>query len=191
MILLQPILRRKLQFQVATANIINNVVTAALLGKALVGFMALTATTTGFFSNQFRVRKISLWSPPPVQGSITQNSLKFADLNSVTGIVGPSMFQGDSSMEPDRPARCFISPPQGTPYAQFFSVTGTANFFVLTCPIGSIIEFDYDHYLDNSGTINAGPTIAGGTAGVIYNASITLSGGAVLAPITSVNTIAA
>jgi len=61
----------------------------------------------------------------------------------------------------------------------------------MTCPIGSIVELDYEHYLDNSGTLTAGPTLIGATAGVLYNASVTLSGGATLVPITSVNTIAA
>jgi hypothetical protein len=190
-ILLQPILRRRQQYQVATANVLNNAITAGTIGKMAVGFMALTATTSAFISNQFRVRKISLWSPPPVQGSLTQNSLKYSDTNTVSGITGPSQFFGDSSMEPDRPARCFIKAPPGTPYAQFFTVTGTANFFVMTCPIGSIVELDYEHYLDNSGTLTAGPTLSGATAGVLYNATVTLSGGATLVPLTSINTIAA
>jgi len=188
---IQPVLRRTLQCQVTTANCLNQVIVVSQLGKLLVSFMALTATTSGFTANQFRIRRIHLWSPPPVQGSLTMISLKYADTNSVSGMTGPSEFQGDSSMEPDRPAHCWLIPPKGTPFSFFYTVTGTPNYLVLTCPIGSVISFDYEQYLDNSGTLNAGPTLVGAVAGTIYNAQVTLTGGALIVPHTSVNSISA
>jgi len=188
---LQVLIRRKIQFQTAIANTTNNVLTAAMIGKACVGFMALTATTSSFLSTNFRVNAISLWSPPPAVGSLTQNSLKWSDTNAVSGLTGIGEFNGDSSMEPDRPAYCHLKPAKGSPYAQFFSIIGTANFFVVTCPIGSILEIDFSHYLDNSGITPAGPVLVGATAGTIYNATITLASGALLVPNTSINTIAA
>jgi hypothetical protein len=188
---IQPVLKRVLQVQIAAANCTNQVVTVLQLGKLLVSFMALTATTSAFIANQFRVRKISLWSPTPAIGSLTMVSLKYSDTNTVTGQTGPNEFFGDSSMEPDRPAYCWITPPKGTPFDFFYTVTGTPNYFVLTAPIGSVLEFIYEQYLDNSGTVTTGPTLIGGTAGVIYNASVTLTGGALLVPHTSVNTISA
>jgi len=188
---IQPVLKRVLQVQITTANCLNQVVTVTQLGKLLVSFMALTATTSAFMANQFRVRKISMWSPPPNIGSLTMVSLKYSDTNTVTGQTGPNEFFGDSSMEPDRPAYCWISPPKGTPFDYFYTVTGAPNYFVLTAPIGSVLEFVYEQYLDNSGTVTAGPTLIAASAGVIYNASVTLSGGAQLVPHTSVNTISA
>jgi len=188
---IQPVLKRVLQVQIVTANCLNQVITVTQLGKLLVSFMALTATTSAFMANQYRVRKISLWSPTPAIGSLTMVSLKYSDTNTVTGQTGPNEFFGDSSMEPDRPAYCWISPPKGTPFDFFFTVTGTPNYFVLTAPVGSVLEFVYEQYLDNSGTVTSGPTLIGATPGVIYNASVTLSGGALVVPHTSVNTISA
>jgi hypothetical protein len=189
---MQPVFDRQLQCQVTTANCLNQVVTSVQLGKLLVGFMALTATTSGYFSNQFRIKKICLWSPCPAIGSLTMVSLKYSDsFNTGAGIAAPSIQVGDSSMEPDRPAKCCLRPPPGTAYSWYQTILSGNNFLVITCPIGSVLQFTYDHYLDNSGTISTGPTLIGATAGIIYNASITLSGGQLLVPHTSVNTISA
>jgi len=187
---LQPMVSRKIQFQIGTANLLNQVVTASQLGKMCVPFMALTATTSSFISNQFRVRKISLWAPPPAIGSITQISLKYSDTNSVQGNTGPSHFSGDSSMEPDRPAKCAIIPTPGSSYQQFFAVTASPNFFVLTCPLGSILQVSFDHYVDDSGTITTGPTLIGASPGVVYHAIATI-GSAIVTPHSSLNSIAA
>lgn len=189
---MQPIIARKMQFQATTANALNQVMLVSQLAKMCVGFMALTAVTTGFFSNMFRIRKVSLWAPPPVQGSLTMISLKFADqFNNTAGISAPCAQSGDSSMEPDRPAKCKLVPVVGTSWDWFQTINSGNNCIVVTCPIGSVLQISYEHYLDNSGTITAGPTVAAATPGVIYNASVTTSGGLIWVPHTSVNTISA
>lgn len=187
---LQPMVSRKMQFQIATANLLNQVVTVAQLGRMCVPFMALTSTTSQFISNQFRVRKISLWAPPPVQGSLTQISLKYSDTNTVQGNTGASNFSGDSSMEPDRPAKCAIKPTPGSSYAQFFGVAASPNFFVITAPIGSVLQISFDHYVDDSGTLTTGPTLTAATTGVLYHGN-TVVNGTSFTPHTSYNSIAA
>jgi len=187
---LQPMVSRKIQYQIGTANLLNQVVTASQLGKLCVPFVALTATTSSFISNQFRVRKISLWAPPPAIGSLTQISLKYSDTNTVQGNTGPTHFSGDSSMEPDRPAKCAIVPLTGSSYQQFFGVTASPNFFVITCPLGSVLQVSFDHYVDDSGTSTTGPTLIGATPGVLYHAIATI-GSAVFTPHSSLNATAA
>jgi hypothetical protein len=186
----QALVTRKIQFLCGTANSTNQVVTVVQLGAMLPGFMAVSAVLGGLLTNQFRVLKISLWSPPPVQGSNTANSLKYADaFNTTAGIASPSKMVADSSMEPDRPAYCCLTPDKNSPADWFQTITSTNNFFVFTAPIGSVFEFTYQHYIDDSGTISTGPTIAGATIGTIYHKVTTLSQGMVLSPHTSVNGI--
>lgn len=184
---MQPVFSRKIQFYLQTGNTTNQVITVNQLAQMCVGFMALTATTSGFFTNQFRIKVVSLWSPPPAAGSSTQCSLKFAD-TVVSGLAAPSTQVGDSSMEPDRPAKCKIRPPPGTVYDWFLGVTSTNNYLVITAPLGSICQISFEHYLDNSGTISAGPTIVGANPGVIYNKTLTFST-QVWTPHSSINTI--
>jgi hypothetical protein len=156
------------------------------------GVMALTATTSGYFGNTIRIKRVSLWAPPPAIGSLTMVSLKYADTNggaSPATLAGPNNFQGDSSMEPDRPARCFLKPPKDTYWDWFQSVANGGNYIVITAPIGSVLEIEFSHYLDNSGTITAGPVLVGATPGVIYNRPMTGGGGGTWVPHTSCNTI--
>lgn len=187
-IVAQTLLTRKIQYLCGTANSTNQVVTVTQLAQMLPGFVALTAVLGQYLTNQFRILKISLWSPPPVQGSNTANSLKYADaFNAGAGIAAPSKMVADCSLEPDRPAYCTLKPDPGTVYDWFQAVLSTNNFLVFTAPLGSFIEFTYQHYIDDSGTISAGPTIVAATPGVFYHKIITLSQGMVLTPHTSVN----
>lgn len=184
----QTLVSRRIQYLCQTANSTNQVVTVAQLALMAPGFIALTATLGGWLTNQFKITKIMLWSPPPVLGSNTANSLKFADTyNAGAGLAGPSQMVADSSMEPDRPAFCQLIPKP--PFSWFQPITSTNNYFVFTAPIGSIFEFHYSHYIDDSGTIATGPTIVAATPGIIYHKIVTLSQGQVLAPHTSVNGI--
>jgi hypothetical protein len=187
-IVAQTLVTRKVQYLCTTANSTNQVVTVNQLASMLPGFMALTATLGGYLTNQFKINKISLWSPPPVQGSNTANSLKFSDtFNAGAGLAGPSKMVADSSMEPDRPAFCKIVPKP--PYSWFQNTGSGNNYLVFTAPLGSIFEFSYSHYIDDSGTISTGPTIVAATAGVIYHKIVLLSQGMVLSPHTSLNGI--
>jgi hypothetical protein len=189
-IVMQTMVTRKIQYLCLTANANNQVVTVAQLGTMLPGFMAITTVLGGFLTNQFRVVKTSLWSPPPAIGNNTACSLKYADtFNATAGISAPSKMVGDCSMEPDRPAYCKLTPDEESPANWFQNITSANNFLVFTAPIGSILEFTYQHYIDDSGTINTGPTIVAATPGVIYHKIVTLSGGMVLTPHTSVNSI--
>jgi len=184
----QVLVRRKIQYLCGTANSTNQQVTVAQLGQMLPGFMAITTVLGGFLTNQFRIRKISLWSPPPVQGSNTANSLKFGDtFNATSGLTGPSQMSADCSLEPDRPAYCSITPQKGQVYDFFQTITSGNVYFVFTAPIGSFMEFSFEHYIDDSGSISTGPTIVAATPGVIYHKIITLSQGMVLTPHTSIN----
>jgi len=189
-IVMQTIVTRKIQYLCATANSTNQVITVAQLAQRLPGFMAITNVLGGFLTNQFRILKTSLWSPPPVLGSNTANSIKYSDnFNATAGIAAPSKMVGDCSMEPDRPAYCKLTPDFESPAAWWQNVASTNNFIVFTAPIGSIFEFTYQHYIDDSGTIATGPTIVAATPGVIYHKIVTLSQGQVLTPHTSVNGI--
>jgi len=186
----QVLIRRKILYLCTTANATNQQVLVSQLGQMLPGFMAITTVLGGFVTNQFRIRKISLWSPPPVQGSNTANSLKFGDtFNATAGVTGPSQMSADCSIEPDRPAYCAIRPEPGTVYDWFQTITSSNVFFVFTAPIGSFLEFSFEHYIDDSGTITTGPTLVAATPGVIYHKIITLSQGMVLSPHTSINGI--
>jgi hypothetical protein len=186
----QILVRRKILYLCGTANATNQQVTVAQLGSMLPGFMAITTVLGGFLTNQFRIRKISLWSPPPVQGSNTANSLKFGDtFNLTAGVTGPSQMTADVSIEPDRPAYCAIRPEPGTVYDWFQTINSTNVFFVFTAPLGSFLEFSFEHYIDDSGTISTGPTIVAATPGVIYHKIVTLSQGMVLSPHSSINGI--
>jgi len=187
---MQAVVTRKIQYLCQTANSTNQQVTVNQLAQMLPGFMAITTVLGGFLTNQFRVRKISLWSPPPAIGSNTANSLKYADtFNATAGIAAPSQMEGDFSMEPDRPAKCSLTPEPGSVYDWYQNTGSGNNFFVFTAPIGSIFEFTYQHYIDDSGSITTGPTIVAATPGVIYHKIITLSQGQVLSPHTSLNGI--
>jgi hypothetical protein len=189
-IVMQTLVTRKIQYLCGTANSANQVITLNQLAQMLPGFMAITTVLGGFFTNQFKILKTSLWSPPPAIGSNTANSIKFSDVFSATaGIAAPSKMVGDCSMEPDRPAYCKLTPDVDSPAAWFQNVASTNNYLVFTAPIGSIMEFTYQHYIDDSGTIATGPTIVAATPGVIYHKIITLSQGMVLSPHTSVNGI--
>jgi hypothetical protein len=140
--------------------------------------MALTATTSRFLSNQFKLRRVSLWAGVPAFGSPVAVSLKLADVpNATAGIGEDPQIVGDTSVNVDRPAFCTIVPKKGTFTSWYTSVTSTNLMIILQAPIGAILQFDVQFTIDDVGPTSAGPTLIAATPGVFYHKIVTGSGG--------------
>lgn len=128
------IVSRVFRFQYIHTN--NGTQTSFVITPAKLGALQVLGTTTNTSATQLyeaiRVRKIEMWSSPPVDGSIVDISLAYA--GSVLGTQGPNRTASAQTIGMTRPAYLSLSPGRTTQAAQWQSTstsTGVQNFFTI------------------------------------------------------------
>lgn len=135
------------------------------------GVISTGAATTNFLAQQFRIKRIAAWAPVATAGTEISLTLKWADVPTAAavGIASPPVASSDSSISFDRPAFAVLTPHKGSYFNNWFDCNCTANCLVATWPVGTVIDIDYQFFLDDIGSLQAGPASAGLTAGNIYH----------------------
>lgn len=155
---------------------VNGHVNAAFLITELaqmMGVIALTAVTSVFFSNCFRLKKIKMWSLTNAIGTPTTISLAWPN-QPVAGsnfISGPPKTQSDTSSSVDRYAYIESKPPsRDSPYyGKWWDSLGSSTAVILTYPAGTVLEFSFQWFIDDFGVLAAGPAIIAATPGEVYH----------------------
>jgi len=155
----------------ATATLGTTATIAQL--AAMLGVIATSATTSSLICDQFRIRRICMWSPVVTAGVPVTNELKWVDDPASTVTSGPPRTVSDTSISFDRPAYVCLQPPKdnSSVFSQWLDSSLATPWIQWVAPAGSIVDIHYNWILDDIGNTTAGPTLAGATAGSIYHKS--------------------
>jgi len=156
---------------------VGSVVTLAQLAGML-GVIATSATTSQFICDQFRLRRICMWSPVATAGVPVANELKYVDDPASTVTSGPPKTVSDTSISFDRPAYVCLQPPKdnSSVFSQWLDSSLTTAWIQWVAPAGSVVDLHFNFILDDIGNTSAGPTLAGATAGNIYHKTFVTGG---------------
>jgi hypothetical protein len=133
----------------------------------LLGIVGTSATTSVFWTNAFRLKKIAIWGPVATAGTPVSVALTWTEANAT--FESPPSTKADTSVSFDFPAFVMTKPPQGSLVSKWHQSSQSDEAFALTVPNGATIDFWFDFVLPDFGAASAGPTIAGGTAGNFYH----------------------
>jgi len=138
---------------------------------AALGVICVTAITCRFICDQFRIRRICLWSPVATAGVPVTNELKWIDDPAATVTSGAPRTQSDTSISFDRPAYVCLTPPKdnSSVFSQWLDSSLTTPWVQLAAPAGSVMDIHFNFIIDDIGDTTAGPAIVGGTPGDIYH----------------------
>jgi len=143
----------------------------------ILGITALTATTSTFIGNQFRLVKAEMWGTTAV-GATCTIGLKWSDnpLAASIGIANPPVGVEDTSISPDVAAHVVLRPPKNSYADNWFGVNATPlllGVFTNVAAATGTLDLHFEYIYDDIGLIAAGPTIVGGIAGTNYHKSAT------------------
>jgi len=160
----------------ATSTVGTTATIAQLAG--MLGVIATSATASQFICDQFRIRRICMWSPVATAGVPVTNEIKWVDDPGSAITAGPPKTCSDSSVSFDRPAYVCLEPPKGNKgatsiFAQWLDSSSTTAWIQWVAPAGTIVDIHFNFILDDIGNTSAGPTLIGATAGNIYHKSFT------------------
>jgi len=139
----------------------TNITVIGLLGAA--GTMCTVANSlTSTLFESVRVKRVAMWSPPAAQGSSVTCSIEwFGGVNSNNKEVS------DTSVSVATPAHVTSSPPQQS-IASFWNKPQVLNLFLLTAPVGTIIDVDLDLIFSDDETTPQTYAVAAATLGTVY-----------------------
>jgi len=157
----------------ATATLGSTATLFQLAG--MLGVIATSATTSSLICDQFKIRRICLWSPVSTAGVPVSNMLKWVDDPAATVTSGPPKTQEDSSISFDRPAYVCLTPPKdnSSVFSQWVDSSLATAWIQVVAPAGSIMDIHYNFILDDLGNTSTGPVLVGATAGNIYHKTFT------------------
>jgi hypothetical protein len=139
----------------ATATVITN---QNLLFAA--GTVVATATSVYSMYSSVRVKRVSIWTPPPSQGSNSTCSVEW-----IGGANTNNSEFSDTTVSTAQPAMVSCQPPVSS-LAHFWSNSGSSlNLFTIVAPSGSIIDISLALILNDN---ENGPlllTVVAGTPG--------------------------
>lgn len=143
------------------------------------GVIATGATTSSFISDQFRVKRICVWTPPAAVGSFATVALKYTDDPASNTQSGAPKTVSDTTVSPDFPAYACLEPPSDNSsiFSQWWDSSLTTTMVNVSVPVNSVVDIDFQFILDDIGATTAGPTLSGATAGNIYHHPITAGAG--------------
>jgi len=155
---------------------------------ALMGVIATAATTSVFLSDQFRLKRLCVWAPPPSQGSTATVQLKYVDDPASNTQSGAPKTVSDTSISPDLPAYACLEPPKDNSsiFSQWWDSSLNTVMINCICPVGTIMDWHFQFIIDDIGIVTAGPTIVGGSAGSIYHHPI-VAGAGTATPVGALN----
>jgi hypothetical protein len=146
---------------ISSAAVSGITITSDSLMNCAGGIGTVTNSTISLCYESVRLKKVEVWAPPASQGAAATVSVEWLGQNS------PSIEISDTTISVSQNAHVVGAPPR-TSLAAFWQVVGSPqNLFVLTCPTGSVVDFEADYlFVDRS---TAAGTQAGLTTVVIGN----------------------
>lgn len=133
------------------------------------GCVAATTTSAYPIYNSLRIRKISIWTPPPSQGAAATCTVAWANPTGSGSVNSPAIEVSDTSVSTAQPATLVTRPPKLS-IPSFWQQTSTLVLCNITAPTGSIIDLCVD-LIHCDGLLydnNVPVTIIGGTVGLTY-----------------------
>jgi hypothetical protein len=149
----------------ATGVLASQVFTIGDLAGIL-GVIALTATSSRFLSQVFRLVRVRVWGPVATAGTPVSVVLQWN--NTANDFAGPPIELLDTSVSFDWPAFVDGIPPPGSLSSKWHSSQQADTTFTLSCPAGSTVDFWFEWVLSDLQLLN-GPVIAGATVAEIYH----------------------
>jgi len=153
------------------ANAASQTLTSAQLG-ALLGIIATSATTSVRFTQAFRLRSVHQWSWTGTIGTTVDISIKLSDTATAGGQGGPPCTIADSSASVEKPAYVGLVLPEDSIFARWQNSSSTNSFLTYYSPQQSVMDLIFDFFIDDLGTLPAGPAIAGAVLGTIYHQNV-------------------
>ncbi len=147
------------------------------------GIGTVTNSTIALCYESVRLKKVEVWAPPAAQGSAATVSVEWL------GQSSPSIEISDTTISVSQNAHIVGSPPR-TSLAAFWQVVASPqNLFVLTCPTGSVVDFEADYmFVDRSTAVGTALGLTTVVVGQVYFLALDFKSGThVLTPV-SLNT---
>jgi hypothetical protein len=126
------------------------------------------STTNYRILNAIRLKSISVWSAETTSGSVSTIDVEWLSN------YGPSTVVSDTSVSLIMPAYITSSPPKDS-LAQFWSLSGineSESLYLLSAPVGSVIDITYEAILFNGETPVAVTTTNAGVLGTVYETNL-------------------
>jgi len=185
----QPIHGWKVRTVLTGAALASQTFTCANLAQ-IMAVIATSATTSLYFNDQFRLKRTCVWGPVANPGTAVSVMLKYADDPANTATSGAPKTEGDSSVSFDRPAYACLEPPKNATslFNNWLDSNQNIAVLVISAPVGAVIDFDFQFFVDDLGIPAAGPVLVAATAGAIYH-KIQTFGGSTLTAVTPLNSI--
>lgn len=118
----------------------------------------------------FRLKSVAIWAIAgnnPTTAATATCSVEWLSEQ------GPTSIRSDTSLGLAQPAHILASPPPGS-LAGFWSVQGSSestSLFLITCPIGSVVDITYEFILQNGETATS-VTVPAATPGKLFMTSL-------------------
>jgi hypothetical protein len=137
----------------------------------------VAATTTSAYSiwGAVKLKRVSVWAPPPSQGSAITTSCVWSAGTSGQNFV--NMEVSDTSNSVATPAVIHTSPPKESQASFWQNVGNNADLFNLVAPTGSIIDVTVDMVLADNELPPIDSTVVAATVGDIYFSGLNGWGG--------------
>jgi len=133
------------RFTVTAAAVSTQVTGLDLLG---VGGTIGTATNSQVMpiTQNLRLKSVSVWAPPPAQGSNATATVEFIG-SAATGLYGNKEFS-DTSVSTARPAVVHCRPPRGSAASLWQNPNNVNNtLFLISCAAGSIVDIQMEQII--------------------------------------------
>jgi len=183
----QQVVRKVKVRCVASAQMVTNTFTCQQIA-AFTGVIGTSAVTGVYITQSFKMTRVSCWGPVATAGTPVTVELKYSDIpGSSGGIASPPRTISDTSVSFDRPAFVSLTPTPDTYFDFWLQANNGSNMLVITCPTGTIFDFDLQFIIDDIGTLPSSRALVAATTGVIYRLIATGSGGQLLTPVIPIN----
>jgi hypothetical protein len=130
--------------------------------------MAISSTEGIPLLMAFKVLKVSVWSPPPSQGSTGHAAITWTNLE---GTASEAAQVSDVTMSTAFPAYCSATPPQGT-YASMWNSYSTVNLFKVHVDAGGVVDLTIEAVINDGNDYLTTLTLVGATPGTVYYNSL-------------------
>jgi hypothetical protein len=163
----QPTRSMQVRYQ-ATAAVAGNSFTCVTLCR-FCGLIAVSATATYCLSTLIKLKRIRIWSPVAVAGTIVTSTIQWPNNSATEQIAGPPIIMTDSATCLSQYAHVDAKPPKGSWCDKWHQAADVTPWVLLTYSAGAIIDFDFQWFIDDLGATIAGPTVAGAVTGAVYH----------------------
>jgi len=186
----EQVVRRWSIRSVLSGNPANSMIFTVSQLSAHLGVIATSAIACSLLCDQLRINRVCVWGPVTTAGTPVTVNLKFVDDPASNTQSGPPKTVSGTSSNITEYAYACLEPPtdNSSIFSQWADANLNTNWIVITAPVGSILQIWYDFIIDDIGATQAGPVIAGATAGNIYHKNM-LVGAVVWTAVSPLNSI--